>query len=210
MNEKFFELPEEKQDAMLNAAMTVFSRSGYKKAATDEIVQLAGISKGLLFHYFGSKKGLYLYLYSYSRDCLLSEIRQEYDRSETDFFAMLVNVQQCKMNVMRRHPYLLEFLSKAYVEKDEEVVQPIQADFHADEDISRAVILSRADASKFKPGVSLERVLDMVIWMSEGALHFQSQGQITDLAALNEKYLACLEILKQNLYGADALRSTAE
>jgi len=209
MNAKFYELPQAKQDAMLNAAMAVFSRTGYRKASTDEIVSLAGISKGLLFHYFGSKKELYLHLYAYARDCLLSEIRAEYDRSETDFFAMLANVQRCKMNVMRRHPHLLEFLSRAYIEKDEDVAQQTQADFKADEDISRGIILARADAAKFKPGVSLERVLDMVIWMAEGLLHFQAEDEPTDLAALNEKYLTCLEILKQNLYRAEALTPSA-
>ena len=210
MNEKFFELPKPKRDAMLNAAMEVFSRTGYRKASTDDIVRLAGISKGLLFHYFDSKRGLYQYLYDYARARLLLEIQTEFDRKETDFFAMLVNVQQCKMNVMRRHPHLLEFLSRAYIEKDEDVVQKTQADFKADEDISRGIILARADAAKFKPGVSMEQVLDMVIWMSEGLLHFQNEDETTDLAALNEKYLACLEMLKQNLYRADALTPTAD
>ncbi len=210
MNEKFFELPQAKQDAMLNAAMAVFSRTGYRKTATDEIVNLAGISKGLLFHYFGSKKDLYLYLYTYSRECMLSEIRKEFDRSETDFFAMLLNVQQCKLNVMRRHPHLLEFLSQAYIEKDEDVSRQIQADFRGDEEISRGIIMARADATKFKPGINMERVLDMVIWMSEGLLHFKNEGEPTDLITLNEKYMDCLNILKHNLYRADALNSSAD
>ncbi|MBR6395680.1 MAG: helix-turn-helix transcriptional regulator, partial [Lachnospiraceae bacterium] len=59
MNERFFELKKEKQDRMINAALRVFSQYGYRHASTDEIVREAGISKGLLFHYFESKKGLY-------------------------------------------------------------------------------------------------------------------------------------------------------
>lgn len=52
MNERFKELPEVKQRAVLNAAMEVFAKYDYKKASTDLIAAKAGISKGLLFYYF--------------------------------------------------------------------------------------------------------------------------------------------------------------
>ena len=45
-------LKKEKQDRMINAALKVFAMNGYQKASTDDIVKEAGISKGLLFHYF--------------------------------------------------------------------------------------------------------------------------------------------------------------
>ena len=66
MNEKFFDLNKEKQDRMINASLKLFALNGYKHASTDDIVTEAGISKGLLFHYFGSKLGLYTFLYDYS------------------------------------------------------------------------------------------------------------------------------------------------
>lgn len=49
MNDRFKELPEEKQMAILNAAMEVFAKYDYKKASTDLIAAKAGVSKGLLF-----------------------------------------------------------------------------------------------------------------------------------------------------------------
>lgn len=76
MNEKFFELKKSKQDRFINAALQIFSENGYKKASTDEIVKKAEISKGLLFHYFGSKQGLYEFVYNYS----VKYIRMEYSR----------------------------------------------------------------------------------------------------------------------------------
>ena len=59
MNEKFFDLKKEKQDRMINAALKLFAENGYRRASTDDKVKEAGISKGLLFHYFISKIGLY-------------------------------------------------------------------------------------------------------------------------------------------------------
>ena len=61
MNEMFFRLPEEKQQRIINAGIEVFSNHEYKRASTDEIARKAGISKGLLFHYFHNKKSFYLY-----------------------------------------------------------------------------------------------------------------------------------------------------
>jgi AcrR family transcriptional regulator len=58
MCEKFRAISEEKQRTILDAALTEFSERGYHKANTNTICEKAGISKGLLFHYFGSKKAL--------------------------------------------------------------------------------------------------------------------------------------------------------
>ena len=56
MNEKFFALPEEKQQAIINAGYRVFSRNSYKNSPMSEIAEAAGISKSLLFYYFHNKK----------------------------------------------------------------------------------------------------------------------------------------------------------
>ena len=58
MNEKFFALPQEKQQAIINAGYRVFSQKSYKNSPMSEIADEAGISKSLLFHYFRNKKEL--------------------------------------------------------------------------------------------------------------------------------------------------------
>ena len=63
MNEKFFSLPEEKQQTIINAGYRVFSQNTYKKSPVSEIAAEAGISKSLLFYYFRNKKELYLFLW---------------------------------------------------------------------------------------------------------------------------------------------------
>ena len=58
MNKKFFALPIQKQEAILNAGFCVFSQNSYKKSPTSEIADAAGISKSLLFHYYGHLKDI--------------------------------------------------------------------------------------------------------------------------------------------------------
>lgn len=60
-NDAFPNLPEAKRRELLRAGVAEFSRRMYADGSTDAITAAAGISKGLLFHYFGTKKAFYLY-----------------------------------------------------------------------------------------------------------------------------------------------------
>src|SRR3954470_5750107 len=44
---------------MLDAGKRVFGEHGFRAASMDEIAEASGITKGLLYQYFGSKEGLY-------------------------------------------------------------------------------------------------------------------------------------------------------
>ena len=63
MNEKFYDLPKEKQIRIINAGYRVFSMNTYKKSPMNEIAAEAGISKSLLFFYFRNKMELYMFLW---------------------------------------------------------------------------------------------------------------------------------------------------
>lgn len=56
MYEAFEKQPQAKKDLILKVAIEEFVKNGYEKASTDIITSRAGISKGILFHYFKSKK----------------------------------------------------------------------------------------------------------------------------------------------------------
>jgi AcrR family transcriptional regulator len=51
---------ERREQLILDVAGRVFARAGYESAPMDEIADLAGVSKPMLYAYFGSKEGLYL------------------------------------------------------------------------------------------------------------------------------------------------------
>lgn len=116
MNEKFFDLKKEKQDRMINAALKIFSMRGYQFASTDDIVKEAGISKGLLFHYFGSKSGLYSFIYDYSVRFMSMELRAAVDAEETNFFTLCKQIETGRMQVLKNYPCMQLFLEKCNAE----------------------------------------------------------------------------------------------
>jgi AcrR family transcriptional regulator len=49
-----------REQLILQVAGEVFADGGYERASMDRIAELAGVSKPMLYAYFGSKEGLYL------------------------------------------------------------------------------------------------------------------------------------------------------
>ncbi|MFI0354801.1 TetR/AcrR family transcriptional regulator [Actinomadura sp. 9N407] len=52
--------PDERRDQILACARALFSRRPYATVSNTEIAAAAGVSRGLLNHYFGTKRDLYL------------------------------------------------------------------------------------------------------------------------------------------------------
>ncbi|MBP0964107.1 MAG: TetR/AcrR family transcriptional regulator [Oscillospiraceae bacterium] len=205
MNEKFFTLPKERRDAIINAAMHIFAKYDYKKASTDEIASLAGISKGLIFHYFGSKKGLYLFLYDYAANFIMGEMRKFGDTSETDFFKIIVNSQTCKLSMLAKHPDCMTFIIKAFYEDSPEVKSEIDTTFGDIEKSTAKSFLARADLSKLKEDVSPEKLLNIILWFAEGFMRTRTPEELTDLEKLNDIYLEYVEMLRRLVYKPEYL-----
>ncbi|MBD5395089.1 MAG: TetR/AcrR family transcriptional regulator [Lachnospiraceae bacterium] len=161
MNDKFFDLKKEKQDRMINAALKVFAMNGYEHASTDDIVREAGISKGLLFHYFINKIGLYSFIYDYSVKYLMLELSTGVSKGETDYFDLVRQIRGAELQVMYNYPYMLQFLNESRKENVSEALM-------ATED-KRGVLphqynqlMRRADLSHFRPETDIEKLTKMI------------------------------------------------
>lgn len=121
MNEKFYSLPEEKQNRILNAGFRVFSQNSYKKSPMQEIANYAGISKSLLFHYFHNKKELYLFLWDRAADITLEYLTAYGCYEHGDLFEMMERGMKAKIRVMELYPAMTAFAIKAFYETDNEI-----------------------------------------------------------------------------------------
>ena len=55
-------LKDSTKNQILEAALRVFVKSGFSKTTMDDIVNESGLSKGAIYHHYGSKKELFLAL----------------------------------------------------------------------------------------------------------------------------------------------------
>ena len=165
MNEKFFDLKKEKQDRMINAALKVFALNGYRHASTDDIVREAAISKGLLFHYFENKLGVYAFVYDYSVRYLLLELSTAVDAKETDLFTLMQQVETGKMHAMCGYPYLQPFLNRAQAENVNEALVAVEERKQQMEEAYEN-IYTRADLGKYAAAedvVKLRKMMELTI-----------------------------------------------
>jgi AcrR family transcriptional regulator len=61
-------------DAILDAAARLLLESGYEKATTNRVAELAGVSVGSLYQYFASKEAIVAELYARHADRMSAEI----------------------------------------------------------------------------------------------------------------------------------------
>lgn len=160
MDDKFFDLKKEKQDRILNGALKVFALNGYKNGSTDVIVKEAGISKGLLFHYFGTKQELYRFLLDYSIRFLQLEIRSNVSASETDYFTIWRQILASEESIMDQYPYMIAFLESAETETDPDTFEPEDEKKRSKDVYAKA--LQNADFVHINPEVDIKAVEQML------------------------------------------------
>lgn len=56
------EAAENTQRELLDAALTTFSQKGYQATRLEDIAQIAGVTRGAIYHHFGNKADLYIAL----------------------------------------------------------------------------------------------------------------------------------------------------
>ena len=199
MNEKFFDLKKEKQDRMINATLKAFAVNGYKRASTDEIVKDAGISKGLLFHYFDTKLGLYEFVYDYSVRYIVMEMSAAISQKETDFYALYEQKEMCKIQALKNYPYMQQMINRSMQEDDAEAVTVIweRRDSYNQK---IAEIMGQADMTKFSDNTDtgkLRKILDFTI---EGLMTERFREQAFDVEKLMDEVKDYLAMLKKLTY----------
>ena len=167
MNEKFFDLKREKQDRMINAGLKVFAKYGYRHATTDDIVKEAGISKGLLFHYFTNKVGVYVFLMDYSVRFLLLELSRAVKKDTVDFFELYKQIENGKLQVLKNYPYMQAFLDKAFEEICLEALEECEEQKVAYER-KMEEYYSQVSDHEFKNGISFQQMQEMFKYIIKG------------------------------------------
>mgnify|MGYP002703161599 CR=1 FL=1 len=147
----------------------MFAAGGYAHASTDEIVKEAGISKGLLFHYFISKLGLYVFIYDYSVRYIMLELSTGVDGGETDYFELILQIRQAQVKAMKNYPCMLLFLNRSQEENVGEAL--------AETEDKRGVlaeeyerIMERADLTRFRKGADVKKVERVLSYTMDGIL----------------------------------------
>jgi AcrR family transcriptional regulator len=199
MNGKFFDLKKEKQDRMINGALKVFAQQGYRHASTDDIVREAGISKGLLFHYFGSKLGVYTFVYDYSVRYMTLELQSTVSSSETDMFELVKQSECARMHAMRGYPYMQQFLNRSMSEDVSEALLAIEDKRNIILDAYSA-IRQQMDFTTLPAGMDGDKLYKMLDLTIKGLMTERFQDASFQPEMLYEEIVDYINMIKKMVY----------
>ena len=196
MNEKFFNLPIEKQERIINAGYRVFSQNSYKKSPMSEIADAAGISKSLLFHYFLNKKELYMFLWDNCAKTTVQYLTEYKCYEQKDLFEMMYRGMQAKMEIIRKYPDMARFVIKAYYEKDPAVCDDIRQSYQKLLNMKSKATLMKLEPEKFMPGLNLQMMYREMFWASEGYLWEKVQQGSLNMEQMEDDFRKLIEFWK--------------
>lgn len=109
----FLNLPPEKRETIVNAAVDEFAQYGLENASTNRIVENSGISKGSFYQYFKDKQDVFMYLLF-----LLEQEKLEYFKGKRppsnnmDTFGYFRWMIKAGMEFNSTYPHMVQAISR--------------------------------------------------------------------------------------------------
>jgi len=153
-----------RRSRILEAALNEFSEKGYKKASTNTIVREAQVSKGLLFHYFISKKELYIYICNAATDTITEELMEEVNFADRDVLNRLHQSTFTKIESYNKHPKFVKLFESVEQVEDAEIVERVTSKSLEVSNATFEAIFKNIDYYQFKDRLNVDRCLDVVKW----------------------------------------------
>ena len=208
MDDVFQNIDPDKRDRIINASIKEFSSLPYKQASTNNIVKNAGISKGLLFHYFGSKKELYEAIIKFVIHKLYHTIAGKMNWEEPDLLERIKQAAIIKLEVSRDYPHMFDFMQKILVHETDGSIENIMAlykRFSLDiEKVYQDYFTRNVDYTKFRDPSTISETINIVRWSLEKYAEEQllrtGREATWDFEQIAEELNHYLNLLKKAFY----------
>lgn len=174
--EAFEKLSADKKELILSAGMKEFSQKPYKEASTDSITKACGISKGLLFHYFGSKKAFYFYCLESAMEKLTAQAQSK--EEVNDFYDILFSSMDQKFALCIHYYDEMHMVNMASRDAATEIVQ------------QKAEMMQKyAIQIKMKSAETIRRALQTLHFKHDENMQMTVEGVSLYINAVLNKYL---------------------
>ena len=163
---QFLNLEAEKQNRIIQAAITEFAQNTYVNASTNRIVKACGISKGSLFKYFTDKEDLYFFLLDTVMWEMLRDIESDVENLSTELFQKIIDYSALEISWYIKNPDKGRLIMSAVTEKDEEICSRIAERYGARGENIYYELLADIEEENLKNGK--EKIAELLKWVLEG------------------------------------------
>lgn len=136
-------------DAILNAALEVFSQNGFRGTTLDQIAREAGLSKPNLLYYFPSKEAIHRTLLTGLLETWLDPLRALNDEGEP--IAEILDYVSRKLDMARDFPRESRLFANEIVQGAPNMLDAIEGDLKQLVDEKAALIQGWVDAGRIAP-----------------------------------------------------------
>lgn len=173
--ETFENLPTNKKELILSIGIKEFSLKSYKDVSTDSITKKCGISKGILFHYFGSKRQYYFYCLEKSMERLTAKTESV---AEGDFYEILFESMKRKILVCMQYKDEMHMVNMASRDASAEIAE------------GKAEIIQRYRKSiQAESAQTLKRAVTTLEFKDDRKVQITAEGLHIYINAVLNKYL---------------------
>ncbi|WP_425449663.1 TetR/AcrR family transcriptional regulator [Dethiothermospora halolimnae] len=169
MFDKFEKLPEEKKEKIINACIEEFAKYGYEKSSTNRIIKRADISKGILFHYFGNKKSLYLYIVDYAMNYYSDKVDKCIENIETkDIFERIKAWSLIKLKLFSEEPLMYYMTFNIFFKGSDKIKSEIQERYAKLSQKYMNVLIDGIDREMFRDDIDTNKAIDLLLVTFDG------------------------------------------
>ena len=163
---QFLNLEAEKQNRIIQAAITEFAQNTYVNASTNRIVKACGISKGSLFKYFTDKEDLYFFLLDTVMWEMLRDIESDVENLSTELFQRIIDYSALEISWYIKNPDKGRLIMSAVTEKDEEICSRMAERYGVRGENIYYELLADIEGKNLK--IAKEKIAELLKWVLEG------------------------------------------
>jgi len=173
--ETFHKLPPDRKARIISAGIYAFSRNSYKDVIMDSITRSCQISKGILFHYFGSKKEFYLFCLKTAMDRLTEETEPE---DAHGFYEILFSFMNRKIAKCLQYPDEMHLVNMASRDASAEITME-----------KNAILQSYRTVIQAESMQTLKKAMSALAIPKENSNPLTAEGLYLYIQAVVNKYL---------------------
>jgi TetR/AcrR family transcriptional regulator len=192
---------------IMQAATHEFASHGYTGAKTEQIAATAQVSKGLIFHYYGSKQALYFETVQVATQTILDTINPKAYEVTTDLVTLVVRGARYKAEFGQTHPDEMHIMIDAYGMVDKlpaKVRTQLNRLYQQNMRIMQGLIGNVLDQMSVRPEINRETLISLIMGIynqifTEFQLHMQQSPDIktmTDAQWIVDRAKEYMQILQ--------------
>lgn len=208
LKEKLKALPDDKRQKILAASIAEFAEHGYENASTNRIVVAAGISKGLLFHYFGSKKRLFLFVLGHIINILMAKMNTYSAGLTGDLFATMGEIALIKTRISIEEPEMYRILFDVFLNLPRDIKKELTQIYGGILSDQRKAFTLKIDPAKLRDGITPEIAANLIADFLDGYYQrnlelfkkYTPEEFIRMFSDIREDLMRYMEIIRRAVY----------